>query len=78
LIYGSPEACADALSMVGTDRIVGIYRFIYQYIVTILENLSARASYCELSAQLRAQWDPLSPEAKQFPYPAWINKLASW
>ena len=60
--------------MVGTDRIVGIYRFIYQYIVTILENLSARASYGELSAQ----WDPLSPEAKQFPYPAWINKLASW
>lgn len=78
LIYGSPEACVDALSMVDTDSIGGIYRFIYQYIVTIVENLSVGASYGELSARLKAQWDPLSPEAKQIPYLAWVNKLANW
>ena len=78
LIYGSPETCVDAVGMVDGNQLGGLYHLMFQYTVTILENLSTGRSHSELTSQLAMIQDQVPPQIQALPFFKWIYKLTRW
>lgn len=78
LAYGSPETCLDAVSMIDPGRLSGLYNLLYQYVVTVLENLSTGRPYGELQAQLTAIYESLPEGVREAPFLKWQYKVMSW
>ena len=75
MVYGSLEACVNAIGMVDPNYLTRFYQIVFQHIVTVLENLSTRGNYRELAGQLDAVWAGLPEDVNEIPLLKRFHKL---